>query len=326
MNEATKLGAYAAGLGVVFAAALAGGSAFGPPATPADSAHNEESENTMATATTDTHGSHSAGSSSAPTAGLSASAGGYTLKALTQTLEAGDAARFEFQIVGPGGDPASTFEVAHDRELHLIVVRTDLSGYQHVHPTVAPDGTWSANLDVAAGTYRVLADFQPTGSNEKLTLGTDVTVPGPTQPRPLPAPSATSVIDGYEVTLDGELATGEPSALTLTVHRDGRPVTDLQPYLAAFGHLVALRADDLAYVHVHPQVEPGDGDTQPGPQVEFHTEVPTAGAYRLYFDFRHGDRVHTAEFTVHATGVDTAHPTPSAPHSGGHAHSEDDPS
>ena len=41
--------------------------------------------------------------------------------------------------------------------------------------------------------------------------------------------------------------------LTLTVTKDGQPVTDLQPYLGAYGHLVALRAGDLAYLHVHPE-------------------------------------------------------------------------
>jgi hypothetical protein len=82
------------------------------------------------------------------------------------------------------------------------------------------------------------------------------------------------------------------------VARDGAPVTDLQPYLAAYGHLVALRAGDLAYLHVHPDGEPGDGRTPAGPTVVFHTQVPSAGTYRLYFDFQHDGRVRTAEFTV----------------------------
>lgn len=42
-------------------------------------------------------------------------------------------------------------------------------------------------------------------------------------------------------------------------------VTDLKPYVGAFGHLVALRAGDLAYLHVHPDGAPGDGRTAPGP-------------------------------------------------------------
>ena len=94
--------------------------------------------------------------------------------------------------------------------------------------------------------------------------------------------------------------------LTVSVSRDGRPVTDLQPYLGAYGHLVALREGDLAYLHVHPDGEPGDGRTAAGPEVAFHVEAPSDGAYRLFLDFRHGDEVRTAEFTM------TAGPQPPA--------------
>ena len=61
---------------------------------------------------------------------------------------------------------------------------------------------------------------------------------------------------------------------------------------------MALRQGDLAYLHVHPDGTPGDGRTRPGPAVTFPAEVPSAGSYRLYLDFRHGGAVHTAEFTV----------------------------
>jgi hypothetical protein len=86
--------------------------------------------------------------------------------------------------------------------------------------------------------------------------------------------------------------------VTLTVSRDGVPVTDLQPYLGAYGHLVALRDGDLAYLHVHPDGTPGDGRTAAGPQITFYAEVPSNGAYRLFLDFQHRGVVRTAEFTA----------------------------
>jgi hypothetical protein len=131
----------------------------------------------------------------------------------------------------------------------------------------------------------------------------------------LPAPSPTAQVDGYTVTLDGALVPGQESRLTLSVSRDGRPVTDLQPYLAAYGHLVALRAGDLAYLHVHPDGEPGDGKTPPGPGITFYATAPSAGDYRLFLDFRHGDVVRTAEFTARAGTTSTRtspSPSPSA--------------
>ena len=105
-------------------------------------------------------------------------------------------------------------------------------------------------------------------------------------------------VDDYTVTLDGDLTAGTDALLTLTVTRAGAPVTDLQPYLGAYGHLVALRDGDLAYLHVHPAAS-----AAAGPQVRFSAEVPSAGRYHLYLDFRHGDRVRTAEFVVSAGGT-----------------------
>jgi hypothetical protein len=116
----------------------------------------------------------------------------------------------------------------------------------------------------------------------------------------LSEPAVTAEVDGYTVTLDGDLVPGQESEVTLTIDKDGQPVTDLQPYLAAYGHLVALRDGDLAYLHVHPGGEPGDGITEPGPAITFYANVPSAGAYRLFLDFQHDGVVRTSEFTARA--------------------------
>ena len=74
-------------------------------------------------------------------------------------------------------------------------------------------------------------------------------------PVPLPAASNQASTDGYDVTLGGRPIAGQESELTFTVRRNGEPVTDLEPYLGAFGHLVSLRGGDLAYLHTHPAEE-----------------------------------------------------------------------
>lgn len=134
-------------------------------------------------------------------------------------------------------------------------------------------------------------------------------MPGTLRPTPPPEPATATTVDGYDVTLEGDLVAGGESTLTLSVSKDGDPVTDLQPYLAAYGHLVGLRSGDLAYLHVHPDGEPGDGRTKAGPGITFHAQVPSVGNYRLYLDFRHEGVVRTAEFTAVAarggTGSET---------------------
>ncbi|NYH44655.1 hypothetical protein HNR22_004382 [Micromonospora jinlongensis] len=244
--------------------------------------------------------------------GLLVSDRGYTLEPVDAPAD-----EFAFRIAGPDGQPVTRYDVAHDKQMHLIVARRDLSGFRHVHPELAPDGTWRVDTPLAgAGQWRAFADFTPTGG-EPLTLGVDVTVPGELTERPLPAPSTSTTVDGYTVTLTGSPQPGRTSPLTLTVSRGGQPVTNLEPYLGAYGHLVALRRGDLAYLHVHPDGAPGDGRTRPGPAVTFLAEVPSAGSYRLYLDFRHGGAVHTAEFTVVAGTPAAGTPAADTPPTGG---------
>ncbi|MFG2042968.1 hypothetical protein [Dactylosporangium sp. NPDC048998] len=321
MRTPLKLGAYALGLAAVFAAAVGVGSFAGP--APAPAAHTD-THHPAATPT----GEHRDGASASLPGGLQVTEDGYRLQPLTTTLSTTTAAPFRFRIIGPDAEPVTGYAVSHDKELHLIVVRRDLTGFQHLHPQRDPEGTWSVPLAVAAaGQYRVFADFQPAGHGRGLTLGVDMPAPGDYQPVALPAPQRTATVDGYTVSLDGALTPGTASKLTLTVTRDGAPVTDLQPYLGAYGHLVALRHGDLAYLHVHPDGAPGDGHTAAGPQITFFAEVPSAGTYRLFLDFQHAGTVRTAEFTAVAGAAPAAPSTPAASPSAadhgepGHTHS-----
>ncbi|MGW1226151.1 hypothetical protein [Streptomyces sp. NPDC001515] len=242
------------------------------------------------------HASH-AGHGGAQPGGLSVSQSGYTLE-LDSTVFAAGRRTVTFRVTGPDGRPVTAFVPEHEKELHFIAVRRDTAGFQHVHPVRDAQGTWSTELDLEPGDWRFFTDIHPAAHTGTLTLGADASVAGLYEPRPLPEATGTARIGEYGVALDGELLPGEASELTLTVSRDGVPVTDLQPYLAAYGHLVALRVGDLGYLHVHPEGAPGDGVTAPGPEITFMAVAPTAGTYRLFLDFQHDGVVRTAEFTV----------------------------
>ncbi|MER5491404.1 hypothetical protein ACWD6I_13010 [Streptomyces sp. NPDC002454] len=261
------------------------------------------------------HGGHH-GHGGARPGGLSVSEHGYTLE-LDATIRTAGVQRIAFRVLGPDARPVTSFVAEHEKELHLIAVRRDTAGFQHVHPVRDGEGTWSVELALEPGDWRIFADIHPAGHDGTLTLGADLAVAGPYDPRPLPEAVRTARIGEYTVTLDGELLPGEARALTLTVRRDNRPVTDLQPYLAAYGHLVALRVGDLGYLHVHPEGAPGDGTTAPGPEIAFVAVAPSAGTYRLFLDFQHEGVVRTAEFTV-PTGTAAPHPTPAARTASGH--------
>ncbi|MDR3081733.1 MAG: hypothetical protein LBV60_12550 [Streptomyces sp.] len=311
MNTGLRITVFAAALAATFGATYGVGNAVGPIAHESKSSDHGGAHGQSEGKGKDQGDGHASGGhgrhEAAPPGGLQVSEGGYTLDLKTPHIESGKASKLSFAIVKDAtGRKVTAFEREHDKELHLIVASRDLNVYRHLHPTRAADGTWSAPVELPkAGAYRVFADFKPKGG-EGLTLGTDLAAPGAYEPAALPAHNTTAQVDGYKVKLDGALATGKAGELELTVARNGKPVKDLQPYLGAYGHLVALRSGDLAYLHVHPNGEPGDGKTKPGPEVSFTATAPSAGMYRLFLDFKHEGKVHTAAFTVHAGRADHA--------------------
>jgi hypothetical protein len=217
-------------------------------------------------------------------AGVASSQDGYRIVADRTRFAADRPAPLTFRILDAQGDTVRDFETEQAKRMHVIVVRRDLRRYQHLHPMQGSDGAWTTRLALPeAGVYRAFADFRSGGAQH--TLGVDLFVPGAFSPHDLPAPSTSALVDGYEVSLREH-----PGEVGFFVRRDGKLVTDLQPYLGARGHLVALREGDLAYQHIHP-------DPTPPPEVAFHTGLTDPGTYRLFLQFRHGDRVHTAAFT-----------------------------
>jgi Domain of unknown function (DUF4396) len=243
----------------------------------------------------------------APLPGPEASAGGLTFELATTRLDPGERGELRFQIVGEDGRPVRDFQVQHDKRLHLILVRRDLIGFQHLHPRMAPDGTWTTPVTIdEPGEYRLFADFKREGRG--YALARDLTVTGAPERVPLAPPSATAVAgSGYTVVLDLQSArAGEQSELTFWITRADEVVA-VEDYLGAKGHLVALRARDLEYLHTHPTTggahagHAGHGGAALE-AVTFHTEFPSAGRHRLFMQFKHEGRVHTAAFTLAVTG------------------------
>jgi hypothetical protein len=292
LGAGARVAGFVALLAVIFGAAALAGSAIDPgggekdAAASAgsgkgahDAAHDAMGEASGSGATSATHGAPS----TVP-AGVSSTQDGYRLVAGATRFSAGKAAPLRFRILGPDGATVRDFDTEQARRMHVIVVRRDLRRYQHLHPTQGPDGVWTTPVTLPeAGVYRAFADFQTQGAQH--TLGTDLFVAGDFDPLDLPEPSTTAEVDGYEVKLHERAG-----RIGFLVRRSGKLVTDLQPYLGARGHLVALRQGDLAYQHVHP-------DAGPSPEIAFHTGTTEPGTYRLFLQFRHQDRVHTAAFT-----------------------------
>jgi hypothetical protein len=275
LRTGTKLGAFALGVAAIFVAALFMGRAAGP--IDVGSAAG---------------GEHAAmGTASDDVRGLAVADGGLRLELDNDVVPANVPSPFEFRVVDGSGAPVIDFEELHERKLHLIVLSRNLVDYWHLHPTMDSHGSWTAELPaMAPGSYRVFADFQP-ADGEPLTLSSDIVVPGSVELSEIPPSNQTDDVGPYQGTMAGRALVG-PSLLSFGIAEDGEAIRT-EPYLGAAGHLVAIRAGDLAFLHVHPQPRQ-EGATD----ITFVAEFPSAGTYRLFVDFAHDGDVYTAAFTV----------------------------
>jgi hypothetical protein len=145
--------------------------------------------------------------------------------------------------------------------------------------------------------YATFTAFDSGGDQIPLVLGDALTVTGAASTVALPPPSPTTQVDGYAVTVSGSpLTVGVLGSATITISKDGSPVTNLQPYSGSFADVVAAHEGDLAFAYFIPQgtVRGNQG----GPSISFLTTPAEAGNYRLFVQFQTGGTVHTAALTV----------------------------
>ena len=202
MRAPTKLGLYAVGLVAIFAVGFAGSRVFIPADASAAWTQQAEAKQMDHGATQMDHGAQhptSTSSGSAPPVvpggssavpGLSIEQGGYQIRAVAAPGAVGQDGILSFRLTGPGGAAVTEYDTAHEQDLHLIVVRSDGAEFRHVHPTNDGDGSWSMPWQwTSAGSYRLFADFVPTGLGSNVTLTSTVSVAGDLTPRPLPPDS-----------------------------------------------------------------------------------------------------------------------------------------
>jgi hypothetical protein len=235
------------------------------------------------------------------------------MKVTPQAVRPGQAARLAFTVRHPDTRATVfTFATVHEKQFHLFVVSHDLEYYDHVHPEMQADGSWAIDVTLPkAGYYKLIADFLPLGGTPqvvpRLLAAGDAGDLGAARAQ-LPSDdvfrkTAGSMDVALSLPADGLVAGRDE---TLRYHivdaKTGRPVTDLEPYLAAFGHTLVLSEDTLDFVHAHPveqlpeKIETAAG----GPDLTFKALLPKPGRYRLWTQLKRDNVVTTTSFTVTA--------------------------
>ena len=235
--------------------------------------------------------------------GLVSSSEGYTFQSTIASMPAGSASPYTFVINGPDGKPVteSSYITFETKLLHFYAVRADLTGFNHIHPSLAPDGTWTTTaaepLLLQPGPYRVFIQFEARdaqGLIHSLVLSRPLQVTGTYSPVPVPPPSNTAQVDGYTVTISPPSSTG---AMVAHFTFKGAPVGKLEPYLDSWAHLSAFQEGNLGFGHLHPLETPQTPTQLGGPDLTFHAHF-SSGTFRVFLQFQTAGHLHTAAFTL----------------------------
>jgi hypothetical protein len=198
------------------------------------------------------------------------------------------------------GSLVRTFEVVHERPFHLFVVGRDLRYFRHLHPEPLPDGSLEAREEIPPGEYLVAADFLPSGGSPQL-LQRVIDSPGSRKvglSTPGPAGGAYDVVTNVRIQpLSSTLSAGQATAFHVMFSRteDGRPLVNLEPYLGAGGHLLAVSEDLTEVVHAHASM-----DDLAGSLLTFDMTLPKPGAYVVWVQFQRFGETLTARLAVNA--------------------------
>jgi hypothetical protein len=226
--------------------------------------------------------------------------GDYRLEVTTEPDDGVGLRSLRLGIRDPGtGAPVDAFTEVHERLLHLFIVSRDLSFFAHEHPERTKDG-FELRRALGPGVYMLIADFMPSAGTPQMVQRTIVT-PGyagsPFAAGPeLDLDMSDKTVDGVRVRLGaGPIRAARESVLRFSVSdaASGRPLTDLEPYLGAPGHLLLVNGDLTRALHAHPTAA-----ITSGPDVAFDVLVPAPGFYKLWLQIQRKGKVITAPFVI----------------------------
>jgi hypothetical protein len=192
----------------------------------------------------------------------------------------------------------------HERPFHLFAVSADLEDFAHLHPIATADGALEVPFAPSrVGAYRVFADFLPRGGTPQLIGRAVVAGRGrasPLEPRgepPLDSVRKTAGDMRIEIRPDSAMRAGDPSlvAFRLSDALSGEPISDLDPFLGAWGHVFIVSSTLEDAVHSHPTAPLS---AVPTGEVFFSQRFPRAGVYRLWAQFMRRGQLATVSFTL----------------------------
>lgn len=216
-------------------------------------------------------------------------------------IPANEQLHIEIRVWDPKtGAAVKHFQIIHEKPIHLFIVSEDLEYFAHEHPDLGADGVFRHTTRLPkAETYKLLADFMPEGGTPQL-ISKVITTAGYT--RSLSAAIAKPAIDltpkhGENLDVELVLDPSQPLAGKKTMlFFKLKPAAGLEPYIGAWGHMLAASNDLIDTIHTHPiyVTDPAPGEKQ----VQFNLFFPREAVYRVWVQFQREGQVNTVAFTI----------------------------
>jgi len=246
------------------------------------------------------------------------------LKTAPQEVKAGEKTDLSFIVKNSSGELVKDLQIVHEKPMHLLVVSDGLDEFYHEHPTMQTDGSYKASFTFPnGGVYKLYADFTPFDAPQ-IVQNFSLSVSGNERAaKPLiPDPKFEKIVDNLRVEMkpDGDLASYKEMTLSFNVFdaATNQPVTDLENYLGEKAHFVVISQDRQEFVHAHPmsndnvksETHAHDANSAHGDKIEkmanpvaasivsAHVTFPKAAVYRIWAQFKRGEKIITVPFTV----------------------------
>jgi hypothetical protein len=208
----------------------------------------------------------------------------------------------------------------HGHLMHLFLVRWPaMDRIAHLHPEQTATGFFETRLpSLPAGTYRVYGDIVHESGFAETAIG-ELALPN-VDGKPVTGDDAegpTVFETGYKmVWVHGESKPVIAKQVALfsfeIVGLDGKPASNLEPYMGMGGHAEFIKDDGSVFAHLHPTgsvpmasvavASPAAmiamHETSVGPVVSFPYGIPTVGQYKIFVQLKRAGKVVTGAFDV----------------------------
>jgi hypothetical protein len=238
-------------------------------------------------------------------------------------IMAGNPETITIFVKDSAGNPEKGLTRTHDRIMHVVIASRDFSVFSHIHPEdfgpITDEMKTTVQYPVRytfpkSGRYIVGIDFAVNDQAYSKHFSIDV-AGGPEMAAPEKDLSRRKIFGAYDVsltTMPDTISAGKETMLTYRFMEDERPVTDLEPYIAAIMHVAVISTDFRQFIHEHgfvpgmPIMEMGGHHMMHemslpsafGPEIKVPVTFPAAGVYKIFGEVKHKGKVIVTNFMV----------------------------